>query len=453
METQSAKTIEIDRATIERHFENFRSSIVATGAVDKQIAESAVELLYSQLELDAPAIIWCQSYYQMLTMPSLLIGLLHSDIWELIAGDLTSRANQNKWNKYWNKIWPDIWLNGGMPLLTGMNRTTRISEFYGHAEGNLISQAKSQFGKALHSGRLDGMQHKLKREIYRRFWTPHSREVARDHWAKLKNDIFSTVVYVRDRNFDWAHWHLIAEEDERLHAVGEGVAGLFDLLADRLGGETRGQAGFILDLPAAVPWLGTAQILAEAWPEYFAKCAERLQLWLDLSQNASAVMCLDGVVFICEKPHSFHLTDGLRLHYETGPALAYVDGTQEFAWEGVLVPKFVIEDPESISVETIERADNIEVRRAMLDRFGPSRYIIESGVEPIHEDQYGILYRRELAGDEPLVLLRVVNSTAEPDGSFKEYFLRVPPHIEIARQAAAWTFEMDADDYGPLVET
>ena len=56
------------------------------------------------------------------------------------------------------------------------------------------------------------------------------------------------------------------------------------------------------------------------------------------------------------------------------------------------------------------------------------------------------------------LMVKVVNSTPEPDGSFKDYFIRVPPAFgdgqHTARSAVAWTFEeSDEADYAPLVET
>lgn len=71
----------------------------------------------------------------------------------------------------------------------------------------------------------------------------------------------------------------------------------------------------------------------------------------------------------------------------------------------------------------------------------------------VHEDDCGELYRKELAGDEPLVMVRVVNSTPEPDGSFKRYMLRVPPTVQTAREAVAWTFDMPPEQYRPEVQT
>ena len=55
--------------------------------------------------------------------------------------------------------------------------------------------------------------------------------------------------------------------------------------------------------------------------------------------------------------------------------------------------------------------------------------------------------------DEPLVMVEVVNSTAEPDGTYKDYFLRVPPDIETARAAVAWTFDVEPERYRVEVQT
>mgnify|MGYP001579500437 CR=1 FL=1 len=67
--------------------------------------------------------------------------------------------------------------------------------------------------------------------------------------------------------------------------------------------------------------------------------------------------------------------------------------------------------------------------------------------------QNAILYRKEVANDEPLVMVRKVNCTPEPDGSFKVYFKRVPPDINTVLQAVAWEFEREPDYYQPLIET
>ena len=109
--------------------------------------------------------------------------------------------------------------------------------------------------------------------------------------------------------------------------------------------------------------------------------------------------------------------------------------------------------PETITVARIEGETNAEVRRVLMERYGESRYLADSGAAPIHTDSYGTLFRKEIPGDEPLVMVRVINSTPEPDGHGKSYWLRVPPTIETAHAAVAWTFGMDAKDYQPDVES
>ena len=90
----------------------------------------------------------------------------------------------------------------------------------------------------------------------------------------------------------------------------------------------------------------------------------------------------------------------------------------------------------------------------MIERFGMARFFAESKAIVIHRDKYGVLYGTSVQHEDEIVLIvRVKNRTPEPDGSFKEYFLRVPPDITTAMAAVAWTFGMSEDEYHPEVET
>jgi len=89
----------------------------------------------------------------------------------------------------------------------------------------------------------------------------------------------------------------------------------------------------------------------------------------------------------------------------------------------------------------------------MLERYGIQRFLFDSGAKEIHRDDFGILYRKDSRQDEPLVMVKVVNATPEPDGSYRDYFLRVPPTMKRARQAVAWTFAKAENDYSPTLQT
>jgi hypothetical protein len=161
----------------------------------------------------------------------------------------------------------------------------------------------------------------------------------------------------------------------------------------------------------------------------------------------------ENVCVACERPLIFHLNGIGRMHCEDGPALVLRCGHRQFHFNGVRVTEQIICAPETLTIDQIESEPNVEVRRVMIDRFGPERFLTESIVEIIHRDDWGTLYQKAFTGDEPLTMVKVINRTAEPDGSFREYFLRVPPTMRTAREAVAWTFGKRETDYCPDIES
>jgi len=157
-------------------------------------------------------------------------------------------------------------------------------------------------------------------------------------------------------------------------------------------------------------------------------------------------------VVVSTLPSAVRVDDRRRLHCADGPAFAWLD-IRDYYVRGVYVPEYVVERPSEISVQKIDAEKNAEVRRVMIERYGQDHYLLDSNAQEIHRDDYGVLYRKEIPGDEPLVMVKVVNSTAEPDGTFKDYFLRVPPNMTSARQAVAWTFGKTEKAYAPVLQT
>jgi hypothetical protein len=105
---------------------------------------------------------------------------------------------------------------------------------------------------------------------------------------------------------------------------------------------------------------------------------------------------------------------------------------------------------------------NQEVRRILVQIRGMERLVRELNPEKIDNDEFGTLYRISVPGNnDPIVVVHVVNSTPEPDGTYREFFLRVPPRREFypypaiitALDAVAWTFEMTAEEYAPIAQS
>ena len=186
----------------------------------------------------------------------------------------------------------------------------------------------------------------------------------------------------------------------------------------------------------------------------------------------------DEFCVLTGRPDVVALDDRARLHSIAGPALRYRDGYALHAVHGVRVPAWIIERKEKITTTKIDAETNAEIRRVMVEQYGQDKYLLDSGATLVQRDQAGILYRKELPGDEPIVMVRVLNSTPEPDGvmsreeavetfggaaraaidapegsRFKQYMIRVPPTVCTAHEAVAWTFGLEAETYHPAVES
>jgi hypothetical protein len=72
-----------------------------------------------------------------------------------------------------------------------------------------------------------------------------------------------------------------------------------------------------------------------------------------------------------------------QLHREDGPAIEWGDGSKEWYINGVNVPKYVILQPEKITLERIFKAKNNEVRSIMIERYGWQRYLVDSDAQVI----------------------------------------------------------------------
>jgi hypothetical protein len=196
-------------------------------------------------------------------------------------------------------------------------------------------------------------------------------------------------------------------------------------------------------------------------------------LW-ELAQSAGWALPHENICWVSERHNVLALDDRDRLHSLTGPACAYPDGWEIFAVHGVRVPAYVIEKPHEISVERINAERNAEVRRVMIERYrhgeevsGAAAFIRDAGAARVdHDERHGTLWHRNVEDDEPLVMVEVINSTREPDGSFKRYWLRVHPELRpllednafgpaqalTARNAVASTFGLLGEQYAPVIE-
>lgn len=149
------------------------------------------------------------------------------------------------------------------------------------------------------------------------------------------------------------------------------------------------------------------------------------------------------------------------LHNETGAAVVWRDGSEDFFIDGVRVPKHFCTQPDAITCNEIRSYTNAEVARIAVAIYGEEKYVRDSGMQCVAKDECGELFMLDLFGERDpsfgvrrdVCFVRVINSTVNPDGSRDVYFLRVPPSMKTPREAVAWTFGLAADQYTPLRQT
>jgi uncharacterized protein DUF6745 len=197
--------------------------------------------------------------------------------------------------------------------------------------------------------------------------------------------------------------------------------------------------------------------------------------FLALIERSGLFWIFDGICIAAERPSHINRDETGHLDCEVGPSIACRSGWSWWHWHGTEVWQALIEEPQRISVEAIERMPSPDLRRIMIERYrsgeemqGIAAYLRDAGGIRLGQDEaFGALWRRSVTGQEPFLTVEVVNHTPEPDGSYKHYFLRVDPELRpilsdgqfgapqplTARNAVASSFGLRGKDYEPEIET
>jgi hypothetical protein len=360
------------------------------GETDRAAAEAGVRLAYRCAGLAPPArVVW---------LPSPLRGAVAA---ALIAD-------------------PDL-LEGGGPLTRAV-RDELAAQGFDLAAGD-------RGGHALHTSLRAGLWADVRSRVTSQT-TPRLRALAWTAMAAWLGEQISLVLTpVRDHVAQEASDRLDADLAERVrHWSLHAVYGQHD-----------------------AAWLAGFDFLGRVAPH--ASAVGKLAGLMQVARAAGWWWPFERVAVVSVRPAVLTRDDQGRLHGEDGPAIAYPDGLALHRWRGMPVPADLIGQLDRLTVERIQAEQNAELRRVLTERYGFDRYLRDAGATRVHADETGVLWRLPTHGDEPLVMVEVTNSTPEPDGSSRRYWLRVPPGTRSAHEAVAWTFGLTPEEYRPLRQT
>lgn len=166
-----------------------------------------------------------------------------------------------------------------------------------------------------------------------------------------------------------------------------------------------------------------------------------------LARTAGFVLPLEDQVWLCERPTVLKRDRDGNLHSSDGPALDWAGTMAVYLWHGERVSRRAVAPVDQLSARDILQEPHRTTRDIMLQRFGLDRFLRDVG-RPLRSDETGTLWR---AGS--IFAVEVENGTPERDGSYRRYFLRVPPTMQSAREAVAWTYGLSKRDYKVAVRT
>jgi hypothetical protein len=219
------------------------------------------------------------------------------------------------------------------------------------------------------------------------------------------------------------------------------------LRPSRLAGDTFASSAYALQ---TAPSLGALEYFHDVCG-LLRQTAPLAGLW-QAARNAAWMIPHASVCWLSERPDLLRQDVNGRLHAPDGPAVSYPDGWKAYAWKGVLVPAWIIERRDLVTVRAIGAARDPQVRRCMIEILTPARFIADGGAYRVSQDEAGVLWRQRWRW-EAWAAVEVTNGTPEPDGTRKHYFLQVPANMRTPREAVAWTYGLTEQRYRPTVRT
>jgi hypothetical protein len=302
--------------------------------------------------------------------------------------------------------------------------------------------------------------------VWERFYTEVSKRVE----ARLRSsfpkegywDVYSTIrgiirfsprspsVWIRNpawNNADYLLWRRARRNvwQALWSIIGQTVTDLYRSSRDQTARPSIPQSG----LASISAYQGDILTLACAafFDTYFAP--NDLHALAHFNQLVSGYWLGQEVALLVRRPQCLSFDAAGRLHSGSGPCIEYHDGWGFWAWHGVRVSEKVILAPEALTRDDFLGERNLEVRRVIQERMG-SRFVSELGGGVLDSSPRGTLYEVVLPDDPERVARYVQVHDASTE---RQYLLRVPPTVQTAAEAVAWSFQMTVEEYAPAHET
>ena len=188
-------------------------------------------------------------------------------------------------------------------------------------------------------------------------------------------------------------------------------------------------------------WLGFYQFFRD---ECGIEECHQLDGLIELANHSCWLNMYEDLVVFQDRPDFIKMDDENRTHCEDGPAIRYPSGLSVYSWHGVQIPDEWITNKASVTAEIALTWPNIEQRRAACEIIGWNNVLSQLNAKVIDEDadpMVGTLIEVDIPDIGTERFLRVLCGTG------REFALPVPPEMQSALEAQAWTWGIEPENF------
>ena len=445
-----SKTRKIEGLTAaqESRLAEYRGKWIAIGRstepADKQRAHKGVLQVYHRAGLSPPHIVWCGSPLANGMTRAILLGMEHSvrdsvrdSVWDSVWSSVEHSVGDSVRDSVWDSVRDSVRDSVGDSVGDSVRGSVRDSVWDSVGDsawgsvwdsvgdsvwGSVRDSVWDSVGNSVRDSVWDSVGNSVRDSVWDSVWSSVWNSVGNSVGDSVRDSVRGSV---RDSVWDSVRGSV---RDSVWDSVGNSVGGQHD-----------------------AHWL--------AFYEYFhnviglkPQTVAMSGLW-EVAKSAGWFLPHQNMCWISERHNLLQFDSENRLHSLEGASVAYPDGWEIYSVHGVCVPKYIVMQSQLITAKEVLAEENAEVRRIMVDQMGPEKFVHVSGAKEVGVDDFGTLYTLPTPEGRTLDFVKVINSTPEPDGSSKHYFLRVPPGMRTAHAAVARTFGRSAQEYAPAIET
>ncbi len=374
---------------------------LSTEPVDESAAEDLLRLACKSAELESPR------HIHWLDGPLELVAVLTAGYqWAYVDDEYRERVPHCVWDDAKLDADEIAMMRDGPTYNVTSSTDYRLGRLRQQAETSVRARIEALGGKNAHTGVAGGVW----RRVVTPVWQAARENIGERLWRAVADAArCSLSPWIRNNSWDtaaYSTWHSIRAYDE-----------------------------------------GPALAEARFYDEYFAP--NQAGALARFNELVSGYWLGRSLALVVRRPRLLTLDHEGRPHGETTRCVEYHDGWGFWAWHGVEVPEKVILSPDELTREDFLGAWNVEVRRVIQERMG-ERFVPEIGGKFVDSSSHGVLYEIDIPGDPDRVAryIQVVDASTP-----REYYLRVPPTMETAAEALAWTFGLSVDEYHPVQES